>query len=67
VSALNACVNQAELIRAAGHGGLSTVNGYGAIFYDPAGAYPKGLAPLRGRPNCFTTAKYGASQAMILL
>jgi nucleoside phosphorylase len=53
VSSLNACVDQADLIRATGHGGLSTVNSYGAIFYDPAGAYPKGLAPLRWATQLF--------------
>jgi nucleoside phosphorylase len=53
VSNLNACVDQAELIRATGHGGLSTVNSHGAIFYDPAGAYPMGLAPLRWATQLF--------------
>ncbi|OSJ13525.1 hypothetical protein BST63_16390 [Bradyrhizobium canariense] len=46
VSSLNARVNQSEMIRATGHGGLATVNAYGAIYYDPAGAYPMGPAPL---------------------
>jgi hypothetical protein len=40
VASLNACVDQAELIRATGYGGISTVNSYGAIFYDPAGLFP---------------------------
>lgn len=53
VSSLNACVNRAELIRATGVGGLSTLNGYGAIFYDPAGAYPMGRAPLRWATQLF--------------
>ena len=46
VASLNACVDQAELIRATGYGGISTVNSYGAIFYDPAGSFPMGAAPL---------------------
>lgn len=53
VSSLNACVDQAELIRATGYGGLSTVNSYGAIFYDPAGSYPKGPARLRWATQLF--------------
>ncbi|MBB4383620.1 hypothetical protein [Bradyrhizobium sp. SBR1B] len=31
LSSLHACVDQSEMIRATGHGGLSTVNAYGAI------------------------------------
>jgi nucleoside phosphorylase len=53
VSSLNACIDQAELIRAKGYGGLSTVNPYGAIFYDPAGSYPLGRAPMRWATQLF--------------
>ena len=53
VSSLNANVNQSEMIRATGHGGLATVNAYGAIYYDPAGAYPMGPAPLRWATQLF--------------
>ncbi|MBR0900267.1 5'-methylthioadenosine/S-adenosylhomocysteine nucleosidase [Bradyrhizobium tropiciagri] len=53
LSSLNASVNQSEMIRATGYGGLSTVNAYGAIYYDPAGAYPMGPAPLRWATQVF--------------
>ncbi|TWA89406.1 hypothetical protein [Bradyrhizobium stylosanthis] len=53
VSSLNANVNQSEMIRATGHGGLSTVNAYGAIYYDPAGSYRMGPAPLRWATQIF--------------
>ncbi|MGD9631671.1 MAG: hypothetical protein AB7U97_00060 [Pirellulales bacterium] len=53
VSSLNANVYQSEMIRATGHGGLATVNAYGAIYYDPAGAYPMGPAPLRWATQVF--------------
>lgn len=53
VSSLNACVDRAELIRHTGYGGISTVNSYGAIVYDPAGSYPMGPAPLRWATQLF--------------
>lgn len=53
LSSLHANVNQSEMIRATGHGGLSTLNGYGAIYYDPAGSYPMGPAPLRWATQTF--------------
>jgi hypothetical protein len=36
-----------------GYGGISTVNLYGAILYDPAGSYPMGPAPLRRATQLF--------------
>lgn len=53
VSNLNACVDQTGLIRHTGHGGISTVNTHGAIFYDPAGSYRMGPAPLRWATQIF--------------
>jgi nucleoside phosphorylase len=53
VSSLNACVDQAELIRHTGYGGITTVNPYGALLYDPAGSYPMGPAPLRWATQLF--------------
>lgn len=53
ISKLNACVDQAELIRNTGYGGISTVNRFGAIFYGPAGTYPIGMAPLHWATQLF--------------
>lgn len=53
VATLNACVDQAELIRNQGHGGLSTVNSHGAVFYDPAGSFRHGPAPLHWATQLF--------------
>lgn len=53
VSSLNASINQSEMIRNTGHGGLWTTNSYGAIFYDPAGSFPMGPAALRWATQIF--------------
>jgi nucleoside phosphorylase len=53
VSTLNARVNQSEMIRNTGHGGFSTTNPHGAIFYDPSGSHRGGLAPLRWATQVF--------------
>lgn len=53
ISTLNAHVGQSEMIRNTGHGGISTTNPYGAIFYDPAGSYRGGPARLRWATQVF--------------
>lgn len=53
LSTLNAAVNKSEMIRNKGFGGLSTTNPYGAIFYDPAGSFSLGAAPLRWATQVF--------------
>jgi nucleoside phosphorylase len=57
LAVLNQVSGRASILRAKGFGGLSAVNKYGVIHYDPGGAFPGGAAPLHWATQLFSNGE----------